>query len=131
MYQVNAVTCTVSSGWIQFFSKPLNDWDVWLNALITGIVSKKDCPSKSEFVFSVSVTFYCLGDSRFKASLSHLSKKLFHFLQWKSFKMKNAFYLIFKALFVLLNVLSFWPYRKSGLIRKVRWISKFMTSQPG
>ena len=42
--------------------------------------------------------------------------------------MKNAFYFILKALFVLK---TFWSCRKNGLIRKVRLISKFMASQPG
>ena len=49
--------------------------------------------------------------------------------------MKNAFYFILKALFVLklFTFLSrlFWSCRKNGLIRKLRLISKFMTSQPG
>ena len=35
--------------------------------------------------------------------------------------MKNAFYFI----------LTFWACRKNSLIRKIRVISKFMTSQPG
>ena len=39
--------------------------------------------------------------------------------------MKNAFYFILKALFVLKI------FRKNDLIRKIRLISKFMTSQPG
>ena len=49
--------------------------------------------------------------------------------------MKNAFYFILKALFVIkifkVFVLIFWWCRKSGLIRAIRLISKFMTSQPG
>ena len=49
--------------------------------------------------------------------------------------MKDAFYLIVKALFVLeifkVFVLTFWSCRENGLIRKRRLISKFMTSQPG
>ena len=47
--------------------------------------------------------------------------------------MKNAFSFILKALFVLkiFKSLSFWAYRKNGLIRTIRLISKFMTSQPG
>ena len=49
--------------------------------------------------------------------------------------MKNAFYFILKALFVLklFKFLSrlFWSCRKNGLIRKLRLISKFMLSQPG
>ena len=49
--------------------------------------------------------------------------------------MKNAFYFILKALFYFQNIqdfaLTFWSFRKNGLIRKIRLISKFMTSQPG
>ena len=48
--------------------------------------------------------------------------------------MKNAFYFILEALFVLkiFNfVLTFWACRKNGLIRKIKLISKFMTSEPG
>ena len=50
--------------------------------------------------------------------------------------MKNAFYLILKALFVLkifkfLSRPTFWSCRSNGLIRKTRLNSKFMTSQPG
>ena len=48
--------------------------------------------------------------------------------------MKNAFYFILKALFVLKIFISFyfdfWVSRKNGLIRK-RLFSKFLTSQPG
>ena len=48
--------------------------------------------------------------------------------------MKSAFYLVLKALFVIKifksqDVLAFWLYRKNGLIRNIRLISKFMTSQ--
>ena len=49
--------------------------------------------------------------------------------------MKNALYFILKALFVLkifnFFVLTFWACGKNSLIRKIRLISKFMTSQPG
>ena len=48
--------------------------------------------------------------------------------------MKNAFYFILKALFVL-KISSFCHgvlvIKKNGLIRKIRLILKFMTSQPG
>ena len=44
--------------------------------------------------------------------------------------MKNVFYFISKALFVLkiFNILSFWSCRKSNMIRKIRFISKLMMS---
>ena len=49
--------------------------------------------------------------------------------------MKNAFYFILKAFFVLkiFKFLSrlFGHVGKNGLIRKIRLTSKFMTSQPG
>ena len=42
--------------------------------------------------------------------------------------MKNTFYFILKALFVIMTLCSC---RKNGFIRKIRLISKFITSQPG
>ena len=49
--------------------------------------------------------------------------------------MKNVFHFILKAFFrsqdIQFFVLTFWPFRKDGLIRKVRLISNFMTLQPG
>ena len=48
--------------------------------------------------------------------------------------MKNAFYFTLKALFVLKILsfcLDFLIMYKNGLIRKIRLILKFMTSQPG
>ena len=46
---------------------------------------------------------------------------------------KNDFYLILRALFIssITFILTFWSFRKKGLIRKIRLISKFMTSQTG
>ena len=49
--------------------------------------------------------------------------------------MKNAFYFILKVFFVfkIFKFLS-WPFsyiEKDGLTRKIKLISKFMTSQPG
>ena len=43
---------------------------------------------------------------------------------------KNAFYFILKALFVL-KIFKFSSRRKNGLIRKIGLTSKFMTSRPG
>ena len=48
--------------------------------------------------------------------------------------MRNAFYFILKALFVLKIFkffTSFWSCRKNGSIRKIGITSKFMASQPG
>ena len=62
---------------------------------------------------------------------SHLPKKG----NSPSKMMKNTFYFILKALFILkifkFFVLTFWAFRKNGLIRKITLISKFMRSQPG
>ena len=56
---------------------------------------------------------------------SHLLKKLFYLLRWKSFKMmKNASYLILKTLLFsryLIFVLTFWSCRKNRLIRKTNF----------
>ena len=47
--------------------------------------------------------------------------------------MKNTFYFILKALFVLIHVFvtTFWSCRKNDLIRKIRLTSTFMMPQPG
>ena len=49
--------------------------------------------------------------------------------------MKNAFYFMLKTLFFLkifkFLTWRFWSYWKNDLIRKLRLISKFMTSRPG
>ena len=72
---------------------------------------------------------------KLKIGLS-LSKKICYIFYIESplKMMKNTFYFIWKALFVLkiFNFcLDFWSCGKNGLIRKIRLISKFMTSQPG
>ena len=71
---------------------------------------------------------------------SHLPKKLFYLFKWKPLNvkalkmMKNAFCFILKALLVLkIFKFLFWLFghiKKPGLIKKIRLISKFMTSQP-
>ena len=48
--------------------------------------------------------------------------------------MKNAFYFILKALFVLKIFKfchDFWSSKKNGLVKNIEVTSKFMTSQPG
>ena len=49
--------------------------------------------------------------------------------------MKKAFEFHLKSSFcsqdIEVYVLNFWSFRKNGLIRKIRLISKFMMSQPG
>ena len=48
---------------------------------------------------------------------------------------KNAYYFVLKALFVLkifkFFATTFWSWRKNCLIKKIRLTSKFMTSPPG
>ena len=65
---------------------------------------------------------------------SHLPKKYILFASVKALKNdENAFYFILKVLFVFkivnLFVLTFWSYRKNGLIKNIRLISKFMSSR--
>ena len=68
----------------------------------------------------------------FKVGLSPSKKNCFICLIEIPLKMmKNAFYFILKALFVLKIFKFFRSCRKNGLIRKIRLTSKFMTSQPG
>ena len=71
-----------------------------------------------------------------EVGLSTSKKNLFYFLQWKPWwkMMKNVFYFILKALFVLkiFKFLSglFSHKEKTAWFRNIRLISKFMTSQP-
>ena len=61
-------------------------------------------------------------------------KSLLYLLEKKPFNNEEKrFYFILKALFVLklFVVLTFWSFRKNGMIRKIRLILKFMTSQLG
>ena len=65
---------------------------------------------------------------------SHPPQKIFISFNDSPLKMmKNPFYFILNALFVRkifkFFILTFWLYRKNGLIRKIKLISKFMTSQ--
>ena len=62
------------------------------------------------------------------------SKKLCYLLDWKPFKNGEKCFLFhlksfFRSKDVYVFVTTFWPCRKNSLI--IRWISKFMTSQPG
>ena len=68
---------------------------------------------------------------------SHLPKKILSicFNESPLKMMKNDFYFILNAFFILkifkFFVVKFWSCRRNGLIRKIRLISKFVTSQPG
>ena len=62
--------------------------------------------------------------------------KLFYLLQQKPFKNDETYFLFhlesfFRSQGIYIFVLTFWPCRKNGLIRKIKLVSKFMTSQPG
>ena len=60
---------------------------------------------------------------------SHLPKKLCYLLHWKPFKkMKNAFYFILKALFIL-KIFKFLSWLSVHVQKTARLISKFMMSQ--
>ena len=68
-----------------------------------------------------------------KVGLSPSKKKSFYLLEWKPLKNDEKFFLFhlkscFRSPYVKMFVLTFWSYRKKGLIRKIRLISKFMTT---
>ena len=71
--------------------------------------------------------------SRTLKSDSHLLKKLFYLLQWKSFKNDEKCFLFhlknsFCSQDIYAFVLNFWSCRKNGLIRKIRLISNETTT---
>ena len=66
---------------------------------------------------------------------SHLPKKFVLFADWNFFKNDKKCFLfhlesssLFQGIWVF--VMTFWPCRKNGLIRKIRLTSEVMTSQP-
>ena len=63
----------------------------------------------------------------------HLPKQLCYLLHWKPFKTYGKCFLFhLKSSFrSQVFVMTFWSCREKGLIRKIRLISKFMTSKPG
>ena len=85
---------------------------------------------------SLQLTRYIQAEKEFLKSDSHLSKKcVIRFVESPLKMMKNAFYFILKSLSVL-KIFKFlsWLFghvETNGLNRKIRLISKFMTSQPG
>ena len=80
-------------------------------------VNNKDNSHSAVFIFKVGLSlskffFICFNDSPSKM-------------------VTNAFYSILKAIFFLkIFVLAFWALRKNGLIRKIRLVLKFRSSQP-
>ena len=71
-----------------------------------------------------------------KVGLSPSKINLIYLLKWKPFKNDEKCFLFhlkssFRSRDIWIFVLNFWSCRENGLIRKIRLISKFMTSQPG
>ena len=113
------------------FSGEIDKNDIYLGgASKQNTLFQKICPKKCTHTPNVQ------NRPWFKVRLSP-SKKIWVvcFIESPLKMMNNAFYLILKALFVLkifkVFIMTFWSSRKSDLIRKIRLISKFMTSQPG
>ena len=78
-----------------------------------------------------------LSIANFKVGLSPSKNILFYFFNESSLKMmKNAFYFILKALFVL-KIFKFLSWhlghveKTAYIIKKIKLISKFLTSEPG
>ena len=86
--------------------------------------------------FSVFWVFFTSVRNTFKllainVGFSPSKKHCFISFKESPLKMMKKAYFILKAIFVLrMFVLTFWSSRKNSLIRKIRLISKFMTSQP-
>ena len=64
------------------------------------------------------------------------SKKMHYLLHWKPFKNDEKYFLLqlkssFRSQDISVFVMTFWSWRKNGLIRRIRLTSKFLTSQPG
>ena len=64
------------------------------------------------------------------------SKNNLYLLQWKAFKNAEKCFLFHLKSFsrshdIYFFLLTFWSCRQDALIRKIRLISKFITSQPG
>ena len=79
-------------------------------------------------IINIGICSYIL-----KVGLSPSKKKYFYLLEWKPFKNDEKCFLFhlessFRSPYIKIFVLTFWSYRKNGLIRKVRLISKFMTT---
>ena len=88
-----------------------------------------------QMFYLVPLKVFCLALESSLNSDSHLIKNCYICFNGSSLKMmKGAFYFILKATFVLrilkLFFLTFWSCRKNSFSRKIRTISKFMTSQP-
>ena len=103
--------------------------DPWCNMLLTLKIPRKIGDRK----LSVGHTLFVLIR---KFGLSPSKKKMFYLIQWKSFKNDEKCFLFylkssFRSQDIQIFVWTFWSCRKCGLIRKIRLISEFMTSQFG
>ena len=95
------------------------------------ITAKKLSPNTKELPHKYSSRILLISKTSVLKLDSHLPKNVFLFAPMTFF---NAFYFILKGLFVL-KIFKFLSWLlvvcKNNLIRKIRLILKFMTSQPG
>ena len=80
--------------------------------------------------------FALLFPFKFKVGLLPTKKICFICFWWKPFKNDEKCFLFhlkssFHSQYIRILVLTFWSCRENGLIRKIKLISKFMTSQLG
>ena len=95
--------------------------------------------SKSVLPFSFTIRrkpIHFLCQKNHESRILTFQKKLCYLVDWKHFKneKKKAFYFTSKALFVLKIFkffLDFLVMYRNGLIKMIRLISNFVTSQPG
>ena len=88
------------------------------------------------WIYSVLSKFFMSQRDVFKVGLSSSKKNYFYLLQWKHFKNdEKSFLFRLKSSFcsqdIYVFVSTFWSCRRNGLIRMIRLISKYLTSQPG
>ena len=82
--------------------------------------------------FKIGVPLISNRSSQITVGLSPFQKKLFYLLQWRPFKIDENCFLFHVKISFRSKFLSY-PFghiKKNGLLRKIRLISKFMTSQP-
>ena len=89
---------------------------------------------ETDFLFILDLTFFY--SFTLKSESLTLQKNLCYLLHRNPFKSDEICFLFhlesfFRSQDIKVIVLTFWSCRKNGLIRKIRLISKFMTSQPG
>ena len=131
---------TVQSSTIGFWTVTFSNWlfRKWLFATLVAFKTILICDiTKSTSRFQTTALKTVLVHKfEFTVKILLSKKNCLSCISKSHLKMiKNAFYFILKAPFVLktfkLFVLTSWSCRKSGLIRDFGLISKFMTSQTG